>query len=86
MDMLDLQLLNCVATHDFIPDLVLALAHHQRLVLAVRVPLISKCFVAVHLPLHRLLDGLSFFEGELAQRAKRPGVIHSDVFQGVIRS
>ena len=67
MHVLVFELLDSVAAHDFITDLVLVLANHETSVLMVAVALVGDLLIAVQLLFHCFLQGLLLVIAELGE-------------------
>ena len=84
LDMLMLKLQDGVSSHDLCADVMLFLVHHQRVVL-VCVSLVGYLLIFLKLLLQEFLEFLLFIVSELAERADRPGIVKSDIFQSMVR-
>ena len=69
------ELLDCIAAHDFIANLVLVLTDHQTRILRVRVALVSNLVIAKKLLFHLGLEYLILVIAELVQWTDSPGVV-----------
>ena len=83
LDMLMLKLQDGVSSHDLCADVMLFLVHHQRVVL-VFVSFVGYLLIFLKLLLQEFLEFLLFIVSELAERAYRPGIVKSDIFQSMV--
>lgn len=75
MHVLMLELLDCIAAHDFIANLVLVLTDHQARVLGVRVTLMGDLVIAKELFFDLGMEDLFLVIAELVQWTYSPGVV-----------
>ena len=81
-----LQVLDCVAAHDFVAQFVLGLADHQTRILLVAVALVGNFVVALQFLSNRLVQILLLVVAELRQRPNCPCVVQMDLILHVVRN